>query len=102
MARTNPETRLTKTIRKNLMKEFPGSVFYKMHGSEYMESGIPDLIGCIEGKFVAIEVKHPDTSHDVTPIQQARMDRIHEAGAIVLVAEDSEEAIEVINRILHR
>lgn len=97
---TQPETLLQRRIRKALASTFPGCVFYKMHGSEFMESGIPDLIGCVEGLFFAIEVKHPDTSHGVTAIQQAQLDRLHEAGAHVTVAESVEDAITFVTDAL--
>lgn len=100
MARTMPESRLQARIKKALLREFPGSVFYKMHGSEFMESGIPDLLGCVEGRFIALEVKHPDTGHGVTPIQQAQLDRLAEAGATVAVVESVDEAINVVMGVL--
>ena len=101
MARTMPESRLQSRIRRALHRQFPGCRFYKMHGNEFMESGIPDLIGVVEGHFFALEVKHPDTGHGVTPIQQAQLDRLEEAGATVAVVESVDEAIAVVTDALH-
>ena len=100
MSRTNPETRLQRQIQKVIVKRWPDAVVYKMHGSEFMEAGIPDLLCCIEGRYIAIEVKHPDTSHDVTPIQQAQMDRINRAQGLAFDATSSEEVIERIEEWL--
>jgi len=34
-----------------------GIWFYKTHGSGYTRSGVPDLILCADGRFIALEVK---------------------------------------------
>ena len=34
--------------------------FFKVHGSIFQPSGIPDILACINGKFVAIEVKRSE------------------------------------------
>ena len=35
----------------------PGTLFFKIHGGSYQSSGISDLIGLVNGRFVAIELK---------------------------------------------
>lgn len=40
-----------------------GGLCYKIHGGDlYQETGIPDLLCCIHGIFVGIEVKDPHRS----------------------------------------
>jgi hypothetical protein len=36
-------------------------VLIKHHGSEYARAGVSDLIGCLMGVFVAVEVKAPES-----------------------------------------
>ena len=42
--------------------------------------GIPDLIGCFNGRFVAIELK--TDKGEVTPIQEYRLKQILKAGGL--------------------
>lgn len=59
--------------------------------------GLPDLLGCVQGRYVGIEIKHPDQDHPVSKIQYKRIEQIQDAGGIAGVAESIEEAIEIIN-----
>lgn len=34
-----------------------GAYFIKTHGDRFSKSGIPDILACVNGKFVAVEVK---------------------------------------------
>ena len=52
----------------------------------YSKEGIPDLLVNIRGKFLAIEVKTPTTTEDVSPLQQWNLDRITEIGGYAMVA----------------
>lgn len=42
---------------KKFLSELPKTWFYKNWSGPYSKSGIPDIIACVNGKFVAIEVK---------------------------------------------
>lgn len=54
-----PEAKLVDKILKRLEKDWPGK-WLKIHGGMYQEGGIPDIIGCHEGRFYAFEVKTPE------------------------------------------
>lgn len=45
-------------IKKYLLR-LPNTWFYKNWSGPYSKSGIPDIIACVNGHFVAIEVKGP-------------------------------------------
>jgi hypothetical protein len=47
--------------------------------------GIPDYLGCVQGRFVAIELKK-DKKEKLTRIQRYVMDKIQEAGGLTFVA----------------
>lgn len=64
------------------------------------KSGVPDLIGCYEGKFFAIEVKTPKTRNNVSKLQEYNIDKIYEAGGQAIVKYDTEELLEFL-RGLH-
>lgn len=61
-------------------------------------AGVSDIIGIRrrDGKFIAIEVKRPETKNRVTDIQKQFLDNIKEAGGIAGVATTPEEAVEII------
>lgn len=79
---TQPETRIQRGIQAWLKAE--GVFVFKVHGSEFMPAGLPDLVCCVKGRFVGIEVKTPDG--EVSAIQSFRHRAIREAGGTVIVA----------------
>lgn len=69
--------------------------FFKVHGSIFQPSGIPDILACINGKFVAIEVKR-SKGGIVSPLQKAQIQKIKENGGIAGVANSMEEFLEIL------
>lgn len=55
---SQPESRLQRQIQIALKDR--GAFVFKVHGSEYMMAGLPDLIVCYRGMFVGMEVKMPE------------------------------------------
>lgn len=92
------ESRLVQRIRKALDQEFGGR-FFKTHGGAFQESGLSDLIGCIEGYFIALEVKRPKGKR-ATEIQLAFIDDIKESGGYAAVITSVDEAIKTIRKHL--
>lgn len=62
--------------------------------------GIPDIVGCYHGRFVAVEVKRP--GNKPTLIQRCVMRKIWEAGGIVGVVYDVPQALSLIKSIKRR
>lgn len=92
---SKPETKLVHKITEELGKQFPGSYFRKIYGSPFQHAGMTDLIGCVEGFFVALEVK--TTEGRLSEIQKLEGMSIIRAKGIYGVVTSPEEAIEVIN-----
>lgn len=69
--------------------------FFKVHGSIFQPSGIPDILACINGKFVAIEVKRTKGGI-VSPLQKAQIEKIKENGGIAGVACSMEEFLDIL------
>jgi VRR-NUC domain len=83
-----PERRIAKKIRQWVLDR--GGVAYNIHGGDnFQEAGIPDLLCCWYGRFVGIEVKQPGGK--LSRIQQHQLERIRQAGGIVIVAETLDE-----------
>lgn len=97
------ETGVVREIVQAVNLEYPGSWGMKVHGSPYQPVGVPDLLFCIRGRFVALEVKHqkPGESREhaaqrATDAQLAQIRGIRRAGGGAEVVCSAEEALHVI------
>ncbi len=88
------ESDITKSILKYL-KTLPRCFFWKEHGGIYGTSGIPDIIVCIDGRFIALEVK--TQKGKTTPLQNAAIRKIRSNGGFAFVVRSVEEAKNAIN-----
>lgn len=80
-----PEALVKKKIRKILDEV---GVYYAMPiGTGYGNSGVPDFLCCVNGKFFAIEAKAGKGK--TTALQDAHIERIHSAGGVALVINES-------------
>jgi len=57
-----------------------------------MMAGLPDIIGCFEGKFFAFETKTPDKRSNTSMIQERIMQKIRDAGGLAQVVCSPSEA----------
>ncbi|ADV45492.1 VRR-NUC domain-containing protein [Nitratifractor salsuginis] len=57
-------------------------------------AGIPDILACVNGRFVAIEVKVP--GKEATKLQDLHLQRIKEAGGVAFVAHGADEVREAL------
>jgi len=70
------EKNIVNAIMKSL-KTVPQSFCWKEHGGMYGTAGLPDIICCINGRFVAFEVKTP--SGKLTKLQEITIQKIKDA-----------------------
>lgn len=96
---TQAEGRLSRKILIELRKKQKCFAF-KVHGSEYVMAGLPDIIGCVDGLFFAIETKLPETRHDVSPRQTWVHSLILRSGGAVTIACSVDEAQEFIRNLV--
>lgn len=75
------ETRFKQRVQKDL-KRLPHSWFIKTQ--ERSRRGVPDILGCVSGVFIAIELK--DEGKEATKLQQVYLDKITDAGGIAFVS----------------
>ncbi len=87
------EKNITRAIMKRLRSE--GAWIMKVHGSAYQTAGIPDIIGCYNGRMFAIEVKAPGKRP--TLLQQETMMDLVRHGAAVGVATSVDEAMNIFD-----
>lgn len=103
------ESQLVGQIMKAIAKEYKTAWLFKVVGSPYQMVGVPDILACIEGLTVGIEVKHqkPHETEDAargrtTLTQRGQIQRINRAGGIAGTALSVEDAFEIIERGLRR
>lgn len=60
-----------------------GAYFVKFHATAFTRSGVPDILACVNGRFVAIEVKQE--SGRVSALQEAHQRNIIRAGGISII-----------------
>jgi len=78
------------------LREQPGVVVRKRHGTAMGVAGDPDLYGSVRGRHFEIEVKRPDAAAELTGLQRQRLREWELAGAIVGVARSVEDALAIL------
>ena len=87
-----PESKLVDKILRKLRKRRK-SYWVKLHGGMFQTVGLPDIVGCYKGKFVAIEVKVPGKENTLTKRQRLILKRIADAGGRAGMATNEKEAL---------
>jgi Holliday junction resolvase len=92
------ESKLSRKIMDTLRAR--GYFCFKVHGSEHMMAGLPDIIVCAGGLFIGLETKNPETRGDVSMRQQYVHGLIRSADGIAEVVCSADEALKVIAKAL--
>lgn len=74
-----------------------GAYYFKHHGNQFSQVGVPDIIACYKGRFIGIEVKNE--TGKTSPLQDVNLKMINKAGGIGIVARcvrDVEKVLETI------
>ena len=91
------ESQLTSQI-KNLLKS-KGAYCEKIFGGGYQASGIPDILCCYRGYFLAIEVKSPTGKGRASDIQKLKIKAIRDAGGVAFITDNIEDVERVLKFI---
>jgi hypothetical protein len=82
---STPEKKVKDKVVKILKKH---GVYYFFPATYGMgRSGVPDIICCIKGKFLAIECKA--NGNKPTALQEREINLIHQAGGIAIVVDEN-------------
>ena len=87
------EKDITNKILKYL-KTLDKCYCFKEHGGSYGSAGIPDIICCYRGRFVAFEVK--TEKGRTTKLQDLNIRKINEADGIAVVVRSVDDVKNVI------
>lgn len=94
-----PETKLQRQIVEELKLNYGQNIWIlKTHGSGYQKRGVPDLLICLYGRFIAIEVKMP--GKEPTENQRAVMWEMQKAGVYTACVTTVSHAVNVCDRVL--
>lgn len=88
------EARLSRAVQLALRQR--GAFVFKIHGNEYMMTGLPDLIVCYQGKFIGMELKQ--SGQQPTRIQTLRLQQIQSAGGYCGIVHNVAEAITLLDQ----
>lgn len=91
------ESKLTTKIIKALKRK--GGFWFKVHGSAYQTTGIPDILGCYKGRFVAFEVKIPGKDSTLSKRQRLMLLRIRQHGGVSALITSTRGALEAIREL---
>ena len=91
------EKTITNKILKYL-KEQPCCFAFKEFGGLYGTAGIPDIICCYKGKFVAFEVKTP--SGKLSKLQEITIEKIRASKGLAYKVTSLEEVKEILKGVM--
>lgn len=87
-------------LRGNIRKDVKGigGWWLNFHGgSVYMPRGIPDIVGCYKGRFIAFEVKR--FGEKPTAIQRHTIKTLKNCGAIIEVVYSVNDVKSIMERL---
>lgn len=90
------ESNLSRKIMDALREN--GYFCFKVHGSEFMMAGLPDIIVCAHGYFLGLETKLPETRENVSPRQSYVHSLINTAGGYATVVCSPAEALTLVEQ----
>lgn len=79
-----PEAKVKAAVRKHLVEL--GAYYFQPVTGGYGSSGVPDIVGCYNGKFFAIECKAGKGK--TTALQDRNIALIHTAGGKAIVVNE--------------
>lgn len=87
-----PEKQVENEIKRYL--DDIGAYHIKTLGGS-VPAGTPDILACVNGVFVAIEVKKPKGGV-VSALQKSKLKKIRKAGGVSMVANSLDEVMDVL------
>ena len=82
---------------KAYLKTLDNCFCFKTHGGFYGTAGLPDIIACVNGAFVAFEAKAEKGK--TTVLQEVVLRQIQKAGGTAVVVRSVEEVQAVVEKL---
>ena len=80
-----------------LLRKTPNCFCWKEHGGMYGTAGIPDVIACVDGQFVAFEVK--TETGKLSRLQEVTLGRIRNAGGKAYMVRSAAEVAAIMKEM---
>ena len=78
-----PEKKVKKKVVE-ILKQYNAYYFYPVTGG-FGASGVPDIVACVNGRFLGIEVKADAKKRGPTALQQKNLNEINKTGGVGVV-----------------
>ena len=82
---STPESKVKKRVR--LVLDTYGAYHFMPPANGYGRAGIPDIVGCLGGRFLAVECKAGNNT--TTALQDRELESIRNAGGVALVINET-------------
>lgn len=89
-----PEANLQRRVVSAIKRRFPSAWVY--HPCDRKRMGVPDLLICVNGRFVAVELKA--AGRKPTELQRFTLDKITHAGGIAGWATDLDQVFRIVEQ----
>lgn len=86
-------------IQKKILDYLDAIGCYTVKVINANKSGVPDILACYDGKFLAIEVKRPESINTVTKLQEYNLSQVSSKGGYSTVATSVADVKEFIQDI---
>ena len=92
-----PESKVKAAVKRRLAAK---GIWYCMPmGTGFGNSGVPDFVCCMGGKFLAIETKAPGKRGNTTVLQKRQIAAIQDAGGDAVVIDDVSQLDEFFEQV---
>jgi len=93
-----PEGRFSDSLQKQLRQR--GAWVYKPPAGPHGRRGVPDLLICYHGRFLALELKMPGNT--ATPLQQRELASVVHAGGMAVVVQPGFDLDQLLADLMER
>ena len=94
---STPEGKVKTALIRALKQHWPNAWVFAPVQMGMGMSGVPDLLCCIDGQFIALEVKAEGGK--TTALQDVQIERIHDAGGVAWVVTGKEQVNPTIKNL---
>jgi len=88
--------KLEGVVQKEILAYLKSKNFYTVKTMRSNMNGVPDIICCVHGFFIAIEVKAEGKKNTATKLQKRHQLDVIKAGGIALICDNVEEVKKAI------
>lgn len=92
------EKTLENKIKEHLKKN--GHFHFKFFANALTKTGVPDIVACINGRFVGIEVKNPNGKGVISPLQQLTCNEINKQGGKAIIVDSFDEYLKFYEEVI--